>query len=183
VMSVRDVERVATTLLYDAGRVSPAWHLGIVAPGDEMQAECLAFGDAATTFDVRVRFLQVTPNTVAREVSGATTFEWPPLSGAVDVSTLRYADRVIKLRVRVINTSSESGQSLIAPHAILRVSAGEFVSMIDPPPDLRHLARDCKNVRTCPVLAGERGQRQTMLASAVIVYDYPEIAGAFEPDE
>jgi hypothetical protein len=83
---------------------------------------------------------------------------------------------VIRLRVRIVNTTPEPGHSMAATHTILRVSGGEFFSMIDPPEIYRALAAECKNIRTCPVLAGHRGQHQIMLSSPVIVYDYPEIA-------
>ena len=185
-MTISDVEKVATTLLYEGYLLYPyrpsalknrqPFNFGIVAPGEDMQTECLVDGSAETTFDVRVRFLQLMPEPVEREVTGATTFAWPPLSGAVEISTIRYADDVVRLRVRIVNTSTEPGHNLVATHTILRVSGGEFLSMIDPPEIYRKLAEDCKNIRTWPVLAGERGQHQTMLSSPIIVYDYPEIA-------
>ena len=34
----------------------------------------------------------------------------------------------------------------------------------------------CKNVGTWPVLVGHEGQRDTMLSSPIILYDYPQIA-------
>jgi hypothetical protein len=34
----------------------------------------------------------------------------------------------------------------------------------------------CKNVGTWPVLVGEEGQRDAMLSSPIILYDYPKIA-------
>ena len=41
--------------------------------------------------------------------------------------------------------------------------------------NLRAASR-CQNVGTWPVLAGEKGQRDSMLSSPIILYDYPEIA-------
>ena len=38
------------------------------------------------------------------------------------------------------------------------------------------LPRACKNVGTWPVLVGEDGQRDAMLSSPIILYDYPKIA-------
>jgi hypothetical protein len=82
----------------------------------------------------------------------------------------------MRLRVRIINTTPEPGHSMAATHTILRVWGGEFFSMIDPPEIYRALAGECQNIRTWPVLAGQRGQHQIMLSSPIIVYDYPEIA-------
>lgn len=185
-MTISDVDKVANALLYEGYLLYPyrpsalknrqPFNFGVIAPGEDMQTECLVEGDAATTYDIRVRFLQLTPQAVEREVIGATTFAWPPLSGAVEVSTVQYADGMIRLRVRIVNMSSDPRETLVATHTILRVSGGTFLSMIDPPEIYKLLADSCRNIRTWPVLAGERGQRQTMLSSPIIVYDYPEIA-------
>lgn len=173
-MTISDVDKVAKVLLYEGYR-QPC-HFGVVAPGDHMQTECVVMGDAATTFECTVRFLQLTPAPLEREVVGAGTFAWPSLTGAVDISTTRYADDVIRVRVRIVNTTPPPGHSMAATHTILRVDRGEFLSMIDPPAIYRALAGECHNIRTCPVLAGERGQHRIMLSSPIIVYDYPEIA-------
>ena len=53
---------------------------------------------------------------------------------------------------------------------------GEFISLIDPPETLQEFALACQNVGTWPVLIGEEGQRDTVLSSPIILYDYPQIA-------
>jgi hypothetical protein len=67
-------------------------------------------------------------------------------------------------------------RSLVSTHAILRVPCGEFASLLDPPEELRPLASQCLNVGLWPVLAGDAATRDTMLASPIILYDYPQIA-------
>src|SRR5262249_46652871 len=67
-------------------------------------------------------------------------------------------------------------RSLIATHAILGVRQGEFVSLLDPPACWREAAAACRNLGTWPVLVGEPGQQDMMLASPIILYDYPQIA-------
>ncbi len=66
--------------------------------------------------------------------------------------------------------------SLVSAHTILTVEDGEFVSLLDPPENLRSLAAECSNIGTWPVLVGEEGERDTMLSSPIILYDYPQIA-------
>jgi hydrogenase maturation protease len=66
--------------------------------------------------------------------------------------------------------------SLISTHTILGVENGKFVSQIDPPDRLKNLAAECCNQGTWPVLIGEEGERDTMLSSPIILYDYPQIA-------
>jgi hydrogenase maturation protease len=65
---------------------------------------------------------------------------------------------------------------LVSVHTILTVEQGEFVSLLDPPAELRALAAQCRNLNTWPVLAGTPPVRDTMLSSPIILYDYPEVA-------
>ena len=67
-------------------------------------------------------------------------------------------------------------RALVSAHTILEVRAGDFVSLVDPPESYRSFAAACQNVGTWPVLVGEDGQRDTMLSSPIILYDYPQIA-------
>jgi hypothetical protein len=67
-------------------------------------------------------------------------------------------------------------RSLVSAHLLLGVQEGEFVSLLDPPESLREIAAECRNVGTFPVLVGKEGQRDTMLSSPIILYDYPQIA-------
>jgi hydrogenase maturation protease len=67
-------------------------------------------------------------------------------------------------------------RALVSAHTILEASGGEFVSLVDPPKLHRDAAQCCKNVGTWPVLVGDPGQRDTLLSSPIILYDYPEIA-------
>jgi hypothetical protein len=67
-------------------------------------------------------------------------------------------------------------RSLVSTHVILRVPDGEFASATDPPEELRQAASDCSNIGLWPVLAGDTARRDTMLASPIILYDYPQIA-------
>jgi hypothetical protein len=50
------------------------------------------------------------------------------------------------------------------------------VSLLEPDESLSELASSCQNVGAWPVLVGAPGERDTMLASPVILYDYPQIA-------
>jgi hydrogenase maturation protease len=48
--------------------------------------------------------------------------------------------------------------------------------LLEPPDELRGLASSCQNVGIWPVLVGEAGERDTLLSSPIILYDYPQIA-------
>ena len=66
--------------------------------------------------------------------------------------------------------------SLVAAHTILTVRDGQFVSMLDPPPDLADSCQTCHNKGTWPVLLGSEGERDWVLSSPIILYDHPQIA-------
>ncbi len=66
--------------------------------------------------------------------------------------------------------------SLLSAHTILSITGGEFVSLLDPPEDLRQAVSECKNIGNFPVLVGDEGERDMMLCSPIVLYDYPQIA-------
>lgn len=66
-------------------------------------------------------------------------------------------------------------QSMVGTHAILTVSDGEFLSLLDPPEWARPATAACVNRNAWPVLVGD-GRHDVMLASPIILYDYPQIA-------
>ncbi|MGH3984914.1 MAG: hypothetical protein ACRDST_20055, partial [Pseudonocardiaceae bacterium] len=58
----------------------------------------------------------------------------------------------------------------------LAVTDGEFMSLIDPPEWAKPATAACRNERVWPVMIGEVGRRDVILASPIILYDYPAIA-------
>lgn len=66
--------------------------------------------------------------------------------------------------------------SLLSAHLILTVDSGEFVSLLDPPDEFRTAVNACNNVVNFPVLVGNEGERDMMLCSPILLYDYPQIA-------
>jgi len=109
------------------------------------------------------------------------------IAGMIEFAAQRLQAGLFKLSVRISNTSRMDdlqvtsreealARSLVSAHTILEARAGNFVSLVDPPDIFRDFAATCQNVGTWPVLVGENGQRDTMLSSPIILYDYPEIA-------
>ncbi|HET9964999.1 MAG TPA: hypothetical protein VFQ10_06360 [Rubrobacter sp.] len=118
------------------------------------------------------------------EVEGALVRSWRALCGTVEVEAEALRDRIFRLTVRITNTTPWEGedrestlrQTFCSTHTTLEVSGGEFVSMTDPPEELRGFAEGCENLKTWPVLVGEQGNRTMLLSSPIILSDYPEIA-------
>jgi hypothetical protein len=113
--------------------------------------------------------------------------EQRPIEGVVSFSTEALGPELFKLCVEIENQTPLATpasmtrddallQSLISTHTILTVQDGEFVSLMDPPDEYRQAASRCHNEGTWPVLVGSPGQKDTLLSSPIILYDYPEIA-------
>ncbi|MFL6448167.1 MAG: hypothetical protein ACJ746_10835 [Bryobacteraceae bacterium] len=107
-----------------------------------------------------------------------------PLEGQIQISSRRIHTDVFQLTVRLRNTAGMPAEtrdqallhSLASAHAVLQLSGGDFVSQIEPPENLRDVIAGCQNVGVWPVLIGEREVHDTILASPIILYDYPQIA-------
>jgi hydrogenase maturation protease len=120
-------------------------------------------------------------------ITGVIIREQSALSGTVEVANERVGDSFFKVNVRIRNVTpfADAQQarredallsSLVSTHTVLGVQDGRFCSLLEPPEHIRELAADCQNIGTWPVLVGEDGQRDTLLSSPIILYDYPQIA-------
>jgi hydrogenase maturation protease len=109
------------------------------------------------------------------------------INGWIYVTAEPVADDVFKvtLRLRNITTIDNAAdvsrdsvllRSLVSAHVLLGVAEGDFVSLLEPPAALQAATEQCHNQGVFPVLVGDAGQRETMLASPIILYDYPQIA-------
>jgi hypothetical protein len=106
------------------------------------------------------------------------------LQGRIEISAKNIRSDIFRVTVRVRNASNANASnrnealmySLASAHAVLTLRDGDFISQIDPPEDLRDAIAACQNTGVWPVLVGTTGVRDTMLASPIILYDYPQIA-------
>lgn len=109
------------------------------------------------------------------------------IRGAVAIRAADLPDGRLRLSLRIENdsilTQDECASRALAQrsafastHLILGVRNGAFVSMTDPPQDAEEAARACVNEGLWPVLVGRPGTHDAMLASPIILYDYPQIA-------
>jgi hypothetical protein len=87
----------------------------------------------------------------------------------------------IKLTLEVVNTSDEVDttrpealrHAMIAAHVLVSITAGHFLSQLDPPEWASVATKECVNDGMWPVLVGGD---DTMLCTPIILYDQPEIA-------
>ena len=109
--------------------------------------------------------------------------------GVVEVITQPVDDAVFKITVRIVNRTPVPKEELenqtaiimrtfTSTHTILQAIGGQWLSLTDPPPAYAEATAACKNIGTWPVLVGEesKGDRDAMLSSPIILYDYPQIA-------
>lgn len=125
----------------------------------------------------------------AGQVVGVLRRRQEPLLGRIEVAAASIDSQVFKVSVRVVNQTSIPESELnnqeavimrtfASTHAILCVENGEFLSLLDPPAPYASAAGSCENTGAYPVLVGDekRGERNMMLCSPIILYDYPRIA-------
>jgi len=113
---------------------------------------------------------------------------WQPVTGELRIHTtaLPGPHSLVRLTAELANTSDwddpHAGRpealrrALVATHLLLAVEDGQFLSLIDPPEWAQGAADSCRNERWWPVLVGEPGRSDAVLASPIILYDHPQVA-------
>jgi hypothetical protein len=76
-------------------------------------------------------------------------------------------------RVSATVRNHDVAQAMIGTHVI---AEGEFVSLLEPPPEAVSAVAACTQHRCFPVLAGKPGEDDLLLISPIILYDHPEVA-------
>ncbi|MGD9721997.1 MAG: hypothetical protein AB7O59_10210 [Pirellulales bacterium] len=134
---------------------------------------------AAHTCDVSLTESGAHQETVRRQVA---------IQGQIQVTVAPLRATVSQITVELANVSacahdddaaaddSALLQSFASAHVILHAQHGSFVSRIDPPAALRELCPVDPGDGLWPVLIGDSPERDTMLCSPIILYDYPELA-------
>ncbi|HSU66815.1 MAG TPA: hypothetical protein VLJ39_08090, partial [Tepidisphaeraceae bacterium] len=121
------------------------------------------------------------------DADGSILREQHAISGVVLIRAERESSDLFRLTVRVenytealatvaANREAASLDSFASTHFILGAKAGEFVSLTDPPAALARIAGECQNIGCWPVLVGAPGETDALLASPIILSDYPEVA-------
>ncbi len=154
-------------------------------------------GGSRIAFDFpAARTLEAIRDGAAQQVVGVIVRRQEALAGAVEISAQAVDADVCKITARVFNRTSVPASDLdkeesvlmwtfASTHTILRAHGGaEFLSLLEPPGAYAAAAAACKNIGVWPVLIGEeeKEERDAMLASPIILYDYPQIAPESEGD-
>jgi hypothetical protein len=200
------IENIANAVLYEGYLLYPyrassvknqqRFNFGVLyPPGYDtslMQTECLVQSDSAATIDIKIRYLRIHGAQQAHEREVLITGLALPAvryksfdAGEAEITTTELGKGLFRLTALIRNTTEihkdatreeALRKSMISVHTILTVRAGKFISLLDPPEDLKRPAGECRNIGTWPVLAGKEGAHDAMLSSPIILYDYPQIA-------
>ena len=122
-------------------------------------------------------------------IAGVIVRRQDAIEGLVEVSAVPVGILAFKITVRILNRSLVPVADLrdndeiimrtfASTHTILHAEGGEFISLIDPPDAYSRVAGTCCNIGTWPILVGDekKKERDAMISSPIILYDYPKIA-------
>jgi len=120
---------------------------------------------------------------------GVVVRQTSSIAGTMELDTTLIEPDAVRLRVRILNQTPVPDDLLTnqneivlrtfaSTHTILRVAGGECISLLDPPGQYLEAAKECTQIGSWPVLVGDesKGERDVMLSSPIILYDYPKIA-------
>jgi hypothetical protein len=119
--------------------------------------------------------------------SECCAFEFTPIKAVLDVSAVECHGGWFKLRAELRNitpipydveaTREEALPfALLSNHLVLGIEGGRFASMQDPPTAVGDLANSCQSIRAWPILVGDPIKCDTLLATPIILTDFPEVA-------
>lgn len=148
----------------------------------ELQLAALARSSPALDFDVAAAAVP--------EEEHAAGLRGADLHARITVLVREVTEAVWQIAITVRNVTPVDAQALALPvdrtraallalasaHLLLQCRDGEFVSLLEPPPGLVPQVQRLANVGVWPVLVGTAPARDCMLASPIILYDYPAIA-------
>jgi len=178
---------------------------GVVGPAEEtsMTATALVDRSVCSAVHVRMRFLRlrrrddgwdeadvverdvevpldVGERTIPIKVDGGNGAE--PLSGAMQLTVVD-DDGAARVTVRIDNPGDATVgrdaamlRSFVGCHVLFAAAGDAFVSLLEPPEWATGAAARCEQHRCWPVLVGPEPARDLVLASPVILYDYPVIS-------
>jgi hypothetical protein len=110
------------------------------------------------------------------KLEGMLKVEVHGLNAGLFKITVRIANQTAVAEEQMNQTEQIAMRTFASAHVTLSVRGGEFISLLETPAEYKEEAGSCRNVGLWPVLVGGEGERDMMLGSPIILYDYPRIA-------
>lgn len=109
------------------------------------------------------------------------------IEGHASIAAERLAESLFRLTINLENLTAlpetaradrtrAQARAFASTHCIVTTQDGAFVSLFDPPEDFRDAVAACENKGFWPVLVGSAERRDAILASPIILYDFPRVA-------
>lgn len=164
------------------------------------QTEILVLAENETKLSFKTRFLKLSNEsdwqTAVEKIIEAEfildqsqTIEYKEdnLFGKIEISAEKLSKNLFKIRfifenlTEIENFGELSREeilqfSFVSAHTIFEVENGKFVSLLETPDEFIEQAKFLQNINVFPVLIGNKIKRNSVLASPIILYDFPEIA-------
>ena len=122
------------------------------------------------------------------QIPGVIVRQLKAIEGTIEIET-EPTTNCTKMTGRVTNDtpmgpaelSGQNGvieRTFASAHIVLSMDDGEFISLLEPAEEFQNVVESCQNIGVWPVLVGDQksAERNTMLASPIILYDWPAIA-------
>ena len=105
------------------------------------------------------------------------------IEGAIKIETEKRGENLFRVTLKIINQSENVelaalSRSFVSTHALLRAADGDFVSLLEFSAEFSGEVAGLKQNGLFPVLV----ERDVMLASPIILYDFPSVAPESDGD-
>ncbi len=186
---------------FNFGVLSPkCWIENQISEHFFQQTEILVLAENESKLSFKTHFLRLNEEdhwqtAVEKKIEGeislnrTQTFEHTEdnLFGKIEISSERLTGYLFKVRFFFENLTEieDFGElsreqvlhfSFVSTHTIFELENGKFISQIETPNEFIEHTNSLQNVGLFPVLIGDKYKENNILASPIILYDFPEIA-------
>lgn len=164
------------------------------------QIEILVIAEKDSEITFKTQFLKLTADSewqTANEkiiegkfsLTKSKTIEYKEdaLFGKIKISSKKITENLFKIRFifqnlsQILNPQKLSREeilsfSFVSTHTILGIENDKFLSQLEPPKEFAEYTKSLHNIGAFPVLIGDKCKQNSILASPIILYDFPEIA-------
>jgi hypothetical protein len=164
------------------------------------QIEILVLAENDTKLNFSTRFLKLSNDAewqtaeerkiedkFALNDSKVIEYKQDNLFGKIEILTEKLTENLFKVRLIFENLTEISDienynreqilqYAFVSTHTIFEIENGKFISLLEPPNEMIEQTKSLQNIGVFPVLIGDKSKQNNILASPIILYDFPAIA-------